>query len=692
MNAKLARSESTITLKRDRCDLDRDFVDTIERAQNLPQLAQHLANVIRKRMNQAKDEGDTVCFDYFYDELRTWELVDTLYGRKERFDVPYFAIVRTWLSTVAHASHMNTDDEKEDTEDEIEAEIHAMFGVNGSTISSNSAEVDQSIKRRLLRPEDKIAFEKLNRSLYMHLRRGEPNKAIALSESCDDPWRTALLKTYVEMNKNINEGKKWTWDKVQRDIWRRSCKALARQHDAQRYEKAFYGVLSGDMENVLPVCKTYEDVLWAYCNAKVDDSFEQYQSPSAQEAISGNSTNLLATKAMKLALNKDSLLPRGHPRRFFHIVQSKLLSKDIPSLVNQLYQACTRNEWQGEFGVSSAYTFVTEALRFASSLILYLSIHGNLQQDEKFNEILAVYMMHITSNLSFKSLIPLSTEEFDGDKDERSLLIELGAQYKLDTAEILRTTYKNTMGAFLSSFPSLHSIESRANVDEIFELEGEITNDVLPCIRALEWLSMSDALADDLIKAANETIRRFLGTRQIYLVKAILDTVPDDIINISVLQTQGDLHIPHFLDEFAKHRLLVECLEEYRKWDCLRYNEPKDTGSLDALKLIHQWKREFETLSESLSMRLRTLLESQWLRVTKAPSDQVLRKIYIPELTIRLYTVLSESDPESCDELVTFIADAKHGFVEELLATGKTLKLFNQMVRARAANKVGLTQ
>ena len=40
------------------------------------------------------------------------------------------------------------------------------------------------------------------------------------------------------------------------------------------YERALYGALSGDVASVLPVCSTWEDVVWAHANALIESHVE----------------------------------------------------------------------------------------------------------------------------------------------------------------------------------------------------------------------------------------------------------------------------------------------------------------------------------------------------------------------------------------------------------------------------------
>jgi nuclear pore complex protein Nup107 len=45
------------------------------------------------------------------------------------------------------------------------------------------------------------------------------------------------------------------------------CFQLARQAQMDRYERAVYGAVCGDLDSVVPVCQTWEDQMWAHFNA-----------------------------------------------------------------------------------------------------------------------------------------------------------------------------------------------------------------------------------------------------------------------------------------------------------------------------------------------------------------------------------------------------------------------------------------
>jgi len=77
---------------------------------------------------------------------------------------------------------------------------------------------------------------------------------------------------------------------MRRDLWKKTCKAIANnvssstvrphtfradlrhvalQSALSDQERALYACLTGDLENTLPACQTWEDHLWAHLNTRL---------------------------------------------------------------------------------------------------------------------------------------------------------------------------------------------------------------------------------------------------------------------------------------------------------------------------------------------------------------------------------------------------------------------------------------
>ena len=96
---------------------------------------------------------------------------------------------------------------------------------------------------------------KLFKQIFAYLRIGDLKSAQQVCRDSNNHWRAASLS-----------GKSFDGDKLNND-WRKMCFQITRQGQVDRYERAVYGALCGDLESVVPVCHTWEDQMWAHFNA-----------------------------------------------------------------------------------------------------------------------------------------------------------------------------------------------------------------------------------------------------------------------------------------------------------------------------------------------------------------------------------------------------------------------------------------
>jgi nuclear pore complex protein Nup107 len=108
-----------------------------------------------------------------------------------------------------------------------------------------------------LTPEDEENERKLLKQVFAYLRIGDIKGAQQVCRDSNNYWRAASLsgKKSLEGVEDLNNS------------WRKMCFQLARQPQVDRYERAVYGVVCGDLDSVVPVCQTWEDQMWAHFNA-----------------------------------------------------------------------------------------------------------------------------------------------------------------------------------------------------------------------------------------------------------------------------------------------------------------------------------------------------------------------------------------------------------------------------------------
>jgi len=128
-------------------------------------------------------------------------------------------------------------------------------------------------QNRKLEAQDQYFERAIWLGCYEMLRRGKSPSDIR--EWCVDRsevWRAISmsgLPDQIEQDAEITKPASWA-------LWRRMCFALARNGGEDDYEKAVYGILSGDITSVEPVCRSWDDFVFAHYNALLRTQYDEF--------------------------------------------------------------------------------------------------------------------------------------------------------------------------------------------------------------------------------------------------------------------------------------------------------------------------------------------------------------------------------------------------------------------------------
>ncbi|KAK6074689.1 hypothetical protein SCUP515_06318 [Seiridium cupressi] len=128
---------------------------------------------------------------------------------------------------------------------------------------------------RKLQPQDEYFERAIWLGCYELLRRGRSIKEIR--DWCverTEVWR-AMSMSAMPLSKDPEE-RGSNSNPLSLLLWRRTCYALARQGGTDDFERAVYGILSGDVKTVSPVCNSWDDHVFAQCNALLRSQFDSY--------------------------------------------------------------------------------------------------------------------------------------------------------------------------------------------------------------------------------------------------------------------------------------------------------------------------------------------------------------------------------------------------------------------------------
>ncbi|KAK5652598.1 hypothetical protein OQA88_10359 [Cercophora sp. LCS_1] len=128
---------------------------------------------------------------------------------------------------------------------------------------------------RKLEPQDEFFERAIWLGCFEMLRRGYTMAEIR--DWCSvrtELWRAASLAP-LPLSNPEDEGDDGL-DPSALVLWRRMCLATARDGGTTEYDKAVYGLLAGDLESVLKVCKSWDDFVFANYNAIIRSQFDTY--------------------------------------------------------------------------------------------------------------------------------------------------------------------------------------------------------------------------------------------------------------------------------------------------------------------------------------------------------------------------------------------------------------------------------
>lgn len=128
---------------------------------------------------------------------------------------------------------------------------------------------------RKLEPHDEYFERAIWLGCFHLLRRGRSMTEIR--DWCTErteTWRAATISALPLST--LGDDDVPDFDPASFILWRRMCYALVKSGGTDDWERAVYGVLSGDIDSVLAVCKTWDDFIFAHYNALLRTQFDSY--------------------------------------------------------------------------------------------------------------------------------------------------------------------------------------------------------------------------------------------------------------------------------------------------------------------------------------------------------------------------------------------------------------------------------
>lgn len=140
---------------------------------------------------------------------------------------------------------------------------------------------------RKLEPQDEYFERAIWRGCFELLRRGcTPEEIRDWCSERTEGWRAVSMSALCLSRHDTKVSPEIPPESF--SMWRRSCLAVARQGGSDEYERAVYGVLSGDLDAVEKVCKTWDDFVFAHYNANIRSQFDSFISSKCDQGAAAS--------------------------------------------------------------------------------------------------------------------------------------------------------------------------------------------------------------------------------------------------------------------------------------------------------------------------------------------------------------------------------------------------------------------
>ncbi|XP_060162239.1 nuclear pore complex protein Nup107 isoform X1 [Globicephala melas] len=399
-------------------------------------------------------------------------------------------------------------------------------------------ELDPDAPIRQKMPLDDLDREdevRLLKYLFTLIRAGMTEEAQRLCKRCGQAWRAATLegwKLYHDPNVNGGTELEHVEGNPYRCIWKISCWRMAEDELFNRYERAIYAALSGNLKQLLPVCDTWEDTVWAYFRVMVDSLVEQEIRTSVitldeteelpREYLEANWTLEKVFEELQ-ATDKKRVLEEN--QEHYHIVQKFLILGDIDGLMDEFskWLSKSRNNLPGHL-----LRFMTHLILFFRTLglqtkeevsIEVLKTYIQLLINEKHTNLIAFYTCHLPQDLAVAqyALFLEGVTEFE----QRHHCLELAKEADLDIATITKTVVENIRKKDNGEF-SHHDLAPALDT-------GTTEEDRLK-IDVIDWLVFDPSQRAEALKQGNAIMRKFLASKKHEAAKEVFVKIPQDSI------------------------------------------------------------------------------------------------------------------------------------------------------------------
>ncbi|KAM9327532.1 nuclear pore complex protein Nup107 [Pholidichthys leucotaenia] len=581
-------------------------------------------------------------------------------------------------------------------------------------------ELDPDAPLRQQRPladldrEDDARFLK---NLFTLIRAGMTEEAQRLCKRCGQAWRAATLegwKLYHDPNRTSGSLELQPVEgNPHRGIWKACCWRMAEEEQLNRYEKAIYASLSGNLKPLLAVCESWEDCVWAYFRVMVDSLVEKelMSSGMAHQEVETlpreyQEANWTMEKVFEELQASESKRVLDETKEHYHIIQKFIILGDLDGLLDEF------SDW-----LMDSKPLPSHLLRFMAHLVLFFRSLGLALKEEVCVDVLKAYVSLLIRDkqtdlvASYVGQLPtdIATAQYAAfletvtQPELRPRCLQLATDASLDVSAITKLVVETVRERDDAEFT--HHSQT---------LTGTTKED-LRKIDVIDWLLFDPAHRAEALKQSNAIMRKFLALQKHDVAKAVFSKVPEDSMREIYRQWSGSCQTPplpaedeNAIREHLCIRAYLEAHEAFTEWFSHSSSVPQKPAPVPEAKFTERvanemkekeyqtslsaWSCRLDALTEDVKERIYNVLlfvDGGWMVDNRQDSEQdtershqmaSLRSLCLPRLTFLLLSVLqSSSRHQEALRLADIISSDQHRLYQ--VFSKEELRRFLQKLR-----------
>ncbi|KAL3865177.1 hypothetical protein ACJMK2_006795 [Sinanodonta woodiana] len=486
-------------------------------------------------------------------------------------------------------------------------------------------------QNKLLDDLDKEDEDRLMHYIFICIRAGKVKTAQEVCRKSGQSWRAATLegyRLYHDDNFESPDGQP-VQGNAYRDVWKSVCWTMVQDPRIGQYEKAIYGILSGNLRATLPVCKSWLDYVWAYFRTMVDMRVEEEIRAKTKcsrplEPLPDEYFQKVLTPSKVFQEIEACENVRDEAHAWYHVIQKYLILGDTHRLVELMY------EWVRQ-GKHDKTRVPMHLLRFMVHLVLFFRSTHQAMKEELTHAIIEAYVENIIAEkhhqlvAHYVSHLPPDAQVYwyarflEGitDREEQQQCLMLAEKAGLDIPLITKTVVENIRSHSDINFRSLSYQQQEVTT---------VTEEDRKKIEAINWLVFDESQRAEAMRQTNAVMRSFIAVKKLEAAREIFEKLPPDSVDVIHrmwhLQT-GCADLPfeerNTIREYLCIKAYLDAIDSFNDWFKLN-NHGKPTqpslgsGSTFTEKVAHehrmkQYEQELERWRHSLNLQTQTTKE-----------------------------------------------------------------------------------